>query len=162
MTKETRMTNFRSPKTTLVIRAWSFFRHSSLVIRHFRPIAFICGFIFLVGCNRGPTKVHVAGSVVYEGKPVPAGEIYFDPDVTKKHDGSQGFARIKDGKFDTREFDKPVNPGPHVVRILGFDGKQAPEAPFGRPLFPEYQTNRDVPNKNDVNLTLEVSRKAGP
>lgn len=125
--------------------------------------AFICGCLFLVsGCGRGPAKVHLSGAIVYDGKPVPAGEIFFDPDFTKKHDGPQGFARIKDGRYDTREFNKPVAPGPHVVRILGFDGKLAPEAPFGTALFPEYQTPAGVPNKADVKLDFEVARKAAP
>jgi len=98
------------------------------------------------GCGpSGPPRFQVSGTVTFGGQPVPAGVIYFDPDVTKGHDGPQGYAQIKDGHYDTRQEGKPVTPGPHVVRIQGFDGKSANELPLGQPLFPQAQQNRDMP-----------------
>jgi hypothetical protein len=89
----------------------------------------------------------VSGQVLFNGKPVPTGEIYFDPDVKKGHDGPQGFARIIDGRYDTRAKGVPLTAGPHVVRIFGFDGQARPneELPFGARLFAEYTTAADVP-----------------
>jgi hypothetical protein len=110
----------------------------------------------LAGCDSGPKKYHVSGQVLFDGKPVPAGEIYFDPDVSRGHDGPQGFARIKDGKYDTRETGLPVTAGPHRVRILGFDGKAGPELPLGRRLFPEYKTPVEVPEQADAPLDFNV------
>lgn len=109
-------------------------------------------------CDRGPKRYHVSGQVYYDGKPVPAGEIYFDPDVTKGHDGTQGFARIKDGQYDTRVASKGVAPGPHIVRILGFDGKVPPgeDLPFGKPLFTEYKTTADIGDQGDATLDFKV------
>lgn len=98
--------------------------------------------VLSAGCERGPSRLHLAGQVSFNGQPVPAGEIYFDPDVAKGKDGPQGFARIENGRYDTRNGGKPLTAGPHVVRILGFDGKARPEddLPFGRRLFSEYTT----------------------
>jgi len=112
------------------------------------------------GCERGPARRHVAGQVLHAGKPVPAGEIYFDPDVRKNHDGPQGFARIKDGRFDTRDLGKPLAPGPHVVRILGFDGKTPPgqDLPLGRRLFREYTTKTTIADEDGVTLNFDVPK----
>lgn len=114
--------------------------------------------LLAAGCARGPKRHHVSGQVLYDNQPVPAGEIYFDPDVAKGHDGPQGFARIKDGRYDTRESGKALAAGPHVVRILGFDGKTPPgqDLPLGRPLFAEYRTTADVPDSEGAALDFRV------
>jgi hypothetical protein len=114
------------------------------------------GLVVLAGCDSGPKRHHVSGQVVYDGKPVPVGEIYFDPDVTKGHDGPQGFARIKDGRYDTRQGGLPVTAGPHIVRILGFDGHPAPEQPLGRRLFEEYKKSTDISAQDNATLDFEV------
>lgn len=102
--------------------------------------------VVTAGCDTGPTRLHLAGQVSFNGQPVPAGEIYFDPDVAKGKDGPQGFARIENGRYDTRNGGKPLTAGPHVVRILGFDGKarQEDDLPLGRRLFSEYTTAVEV------------------
>src|SRR5262245_247161 len=98
------------------------------------------GLALLAGCGGGPKRLHLSGQVLYNGQPVPAGEIYFDPDVAKGKDGPQGFARIENGRYDTRKGGVPLTAGPHVVRILGFDGNARPGADvlYGKRLFPEY------------------------
>lgn len=113
--------------------------------------------LFAAGCARsGPETFHVSGMVTYQDQPLPAGVIYFDPDVTKGHDGPQGFARIKDGKFDTRiPPAKPVTAGPHIVRISGFNGKPQNELPLGLPIFPEYSLKLEMP-REDSEHTLTV------
>jgi hypothetical protein len=112
----------------------------------------------LAGCDAGPKRLHLFGQVLYDGKPVPTGEIYFDPDVTKGKDGPQGFARIVNGRYDTRDGGVPLTAGPHVVRIFGFDGKARPEddLPFGRRLFADFSTAADVPDRPDANLDFQV------
>jgi hypothetical protein len=97
--------------------------------------------------------------VTFNGRPVPIGELYFDPDPRKGLDGPQGFARIVDGRFDTRKGGRAPGPGPHIVRILGFDGKPQPdrELIYGPPLFPEYSTTADVPTADGV-LDFEVPK----
>ena len=108
------------------------------------------------GCDHGPKRHPVSGQVLYDGKPIPFGEIYFDPDVAKGNDGPQGFARIQDGQYDTREGGSPAAPGPQLVRILGFNGKPGPELPLGRPLFPEYTTSADIPVQGNATLDFSV------
>lgn len=120
----------------------------------------LVGLVLLtVGCQRGPKRHHVSGRILYRGESVPAGEIYFDPDYTKGPDGPQGFARILNGQYDTRKVGKSIASGPHVVRILGFDGKQAPEMPLGRKLF-EFVTHAEV--ADDVTLDFEVPVREQP
>jgi hypothetical protein len=116
--------------------------------------------VVTAGCEKEPTRLHLSGQVLFNGKPVPIGEIYFDPDVAKGKDGPQGFARIENGRYDTRIGGKPLTAGPHVVRILGFDGKARPEddLPFGRRLFAEYTTAVDVSESSPA-LDFEVQVK---
>jgi hypothetical protein len=127
-----------------------------------RRLLFTIGFVLLVGCDSGPKRHHLSGEVKFNGNPVPAGEIYFDPDVTKGHDGPQGFARIKDGRYDTRAAGLPMTAGPHFVRILGFDAVPGPEQPLGKRLFPEYRTSATIPDEGDATLHFDVpERKQG-
>src|SRR5215207_8838255 len=111
-------------------------------------LCFAVAALAVAGCG-GEEKVYdVTGTVTHDGKPIPKGLIFFDPDVTKKATGPQGFANIQDGKFTTAEKGKGVRGGPYVVRVSGFDGKEAPEAPFGTFLFPEHTESRELPKAN--------------
>jgi hypothetical protein len=98
----------------------------------------------------------VSGRVTYDGQPLPAGVIYFDPDVTKQNDGPQGYAVIKDGAYSTADRNgRGVAGGPHIVRIEGFDGRPGAELPLGRPLFTDYHENRDLPrSKSELNFAV--------
>lgn len=104
-----------------------------------------------IGCGSadGPNRVRVSGKVTFQGKPVPVGAIYFDPDTSKGNEGPQGFAPIKDGQYDTSRDGTGVVGGPHRVRIAGFDGvASSDDAPQGRPLFPPYTTTVDLPKES--------------
>jgi hypothetical protein len=102
--------------------------------------------VFLVvGCNRGPEMYSVSGTVTYDDRPLPAGQIFFEADVTKGHDAPQGFAYIKDGHFDTAQGGRGVVGGDYVIRIQGFDGKPGNELPLGKPLFNDYVEAPDLP-----------------
>jgi len=96
------------------------------------------------GCTPKPAEFHVQGLITYQGEPVPAGIIFFDPDALKKNDGPQGFATIKKGRFDTRESQRPIGGGAYIARISGFDGQPGFEQPYGQPVFREYQTSIDL------------------
>jgi hypothetical protein len=119
--------------------------------------------VLVAGCDNGPKRYHVSGQVLYDGKPVPSGEILFDPDARKGNDGPQGFARIQDGRYDTRNGGIAAGPGPQIVRIFGFDGKSRPELelPHGRPLFlPEHKTTADIPN-GDATIDFPIPALKG-
>jgi hypothetical protein len=112
----------------------------------------------LVGCG-GPVMYRVSGHVTYDGKALPAGVIYFDPDVTKQNDGPQGYAIIKDGNYDTSaEGGKGVVGGAYLVRIEGFDGRPGEELPLGMPLFTDFTQPADLPNA-DSQQDFSVPRK---
>ena len=104
---------------------------------------------FAAGCFKGgPPEYHLSGSVTFQGKPVPAGQLFFDPDYARGNDGPAGFAYIKDGRYDTRAGGKGVVGGPHTVRIHGADGKPDAELPVGRPLFREYAAKAALPRQD--------------
>jgi hypothetical protein len=100
----------------------------------------------------------VSGTVTYDGKPIPMGLIFFDPDVTKGTGGMQGFAEISNGKYNTAENGQGVRGGAYEVRVNGFDGKVAPDSPAGQPLFPEYRGATDLP-KEDSTYDLDVPKQ---
>lgn len=102
-----------------------------------RWIARLTGLAVLcaAGCGDGNDDRHLTGTVTFDGKPVAAGVIYFDPDGTKGHTGAQGYAIIKNGRFDTRDGGRPISPGPLIARISGGDGNVTPELDMGQTLF---------------------------
>ena len=109
-------------------------------------VAVITGTSFLGGCGEAePARYNVSGKVTYKGQPLPAGIIFFDPDAGKGHDGPQGFAYIKDGRYDTTETERGPIGGPHIVRIDGFDGQPGEELPMGKPVFKGHQQSIELP-----------------
>lgn len=113
----------------------------------------------LTGCgDGGPPRYRVSGSATYAGQPIPAGSIVFQPDGAKGNKGPAGFATIKDGKYDTREGGKGVIGGPHQVRIAGFDGVKKEDMPDGAPLFPEFNTDLDLPKDKDFQKDFDVPK----
>ena len=102
----------------------------------------------LAGCA-GERLYHVSGIVTYQGKPVPAGQIVFEPDASAGNKGPAAFAKIKDGHYDTSLGDsRGTVGGPHLVRIHGRDGIPRGELLNGLPLFRDYQTKIDLPKKS--------------
>src|SRR5262245_4915561 len=109
------------------------------------------------GCSSEERLYDVSGTVTFEGKPIPAGIVYFDPDPTQPGSGRQGVANIVDGKFTTADKGRGVAGGSYTLRVTGFDGKTANEAPLGRGLFPEYQVKKVIPAEN-TEMSIEVPR----
>ena len=56
----------------------------------------VCAFVF-VGCNKGPKKVKVSGTITVDGETIDTGAVKFD--ATDGVGGSDGCA-ITDGKFE--------------------------------------------------------------
>ena len=119
----------------------------------------------LAGCGSdAPDTYRLSGTVTFDGKPVPAGQIYFMPDAGKDNNGPSGFAQIHDGKFDTSaEGGKGHVSGPMLVRIEGFDPASKSTSESGeevvKSLFPTYQTTADLP-KNDSTQDFAVPKEA--
>jgi hypothetical protein len=107
----------------------------------------------LLGCG-GERTYNLSGSVTYQGKPVPAGQIVFEPAADNK--GPAGFAKIKDGHYDTQILDgRGTIGGSHIVRIHGRDGIPRGELLNGLQLFPDYSVTIDLP-KTDGEQNFEV------
>lgn len=127
--------------------------------RHlFLAAVFLAAAVVLSGCGGREKLYDVSGTITFDGKPIPKGLIFFDPDSSKGTQGTQGFANILNGKYNTAEQGKGIKGGSYVIRISGFDGKEAPEAPFGMFLFPEYQDRKELPAQTQT-LDINVPRR---
>jgi hypothetical protein len=128
--------------------------------RLFAVACAIVGFCFLLsGCGKpGPKRYHLAGKVTWGGKPIPAGIMYFDPDLASDVDGPQGFASIQNGQYDTRLDGQGHGGGKSVVRIHGADGVPTGEAAMGKSLFPEYSITIELP-ATDSTKDFNVPRR---
>jgi len=117
-----------------------------------RTIGFcaLMGAFVLLGCSDSEKLYDVSGTITYNGNPIPKGLIFFDPE--KGTPGTQGFANIENGQYNTATpgKGKGIRGGNYAIRIGGFDGKEAPESPFGRPLFPEYTMTKEFPAQNQT------------
>lgn len=94
------------------------------------------------------------GTATYSGQPIPKGRIFFDPDDPA---GQQGSAAITAGRYDTAADGQGIAGGKYTVRVQGYDGRAANEAPFGQPLFPEHTFPKDLPAA-DSELNVDVPR----
>jgi hypothetical protein len=127
-----------------------------------RRIAQLMGLVVLcaAGCTCGDDGRHLSGTVTFDGKPVAAGVIYFDPDGTKGHTGSQGYAVIKNGRFDTRDGGRPTSPGPLIARVSGGDGVITADLDMGRTLFLNHPIHfTSSPSGTPVDLSVPASAR---
>lgn len=103
----------------------------------------------VAGCGKkGPDVYHVSGTADFAGKPIPAGRVYFNPDLTKGNDGPQGYADIRDGNFDTRNKGRGTMGGAVVVRIEGFASVGDNASSYGKPLFVAHEVREDLPRED--------------
>lgn len=125
----------------------------------------VCGSLaFAAGCSgrqEGPQRFQVSGRITFDGKPVPAGRITFEPNTAAGNSGPGGYGNIVKGHFTTYPRMGAVG-GPQLVRIIGFDGIPAGELVEGRPLFEEYRTTVELPAKT-ATIDFDVpASAAGP
>lgn len=92
--------------------------------------------MFVSGCGgwANSQRFIVSGTVLLDGKPVPAGRIYIEPDSTQQTFGPGITAKIMNGKFRTPE-EKRIAGGHYRVRIVAFDGIATIEATEGSALM---------------------------
>jgi len=117
------------------------------------PVLCCC---LVAGCG-GEKTYRVSGKVTFKGKPLPAGRIIFLPDGSKGNKGSEGYADIKDGAYDTANpGGKGAVAGPMTVRIEAWDPAKKVDKPEKSALgsvpslFPPYQTTADLPNADST------------
>ena len=108
------------------------------------PVVAIGLATLLAGCGeKGPARQDVSGKVTFNGQPVPAGQIVFEPDSAAGNKGPAGFAEISDGQYDTARAGQGTVGGPHVARITGLEGKPVGNATVN-PLFNTYEARVDL------------------
>jgi hypothetical protein len=66
----------------------------------------------LTGCGGGTQRIRISGQVTFQGKPVPYGNLVFEPDQSKGNRGPQGYAKIQDGRYDTNNAGTGALPRP--------------------------------------------------
>lgn len=100
----------------------------------------------LVSCSKSDRpRFHMTGRVTFQGQPVPAGNISFEP---VEGGVAGGFASIQDGRYDTSQSGRGHWGGKHTVRITGNTGKLLkPNDPDSgtESLFTPYETTVDLP-----------------
>lgn len=105
--------------------------------------------LLLVGCGRSSYKL--SGTVTFDGKPVPKGEIVFMPDPEAGNRGPGVLADIVDGRYEL-PLDKGHIGGAYIARLTGFDG--APQKskelvdPRGTPLFVDHTEKLTLPEES--------------
>ncbi|UUO05089.1 hypothetical protein M4951_17065 [Blastopirellula sp. J2-11] len=123
----------------------------------------------LTGCgasSTGPERYNISGSVTYDGKPLTAGEITFEPDRSFGNSGPATSLLIKNGQYTSSGW-KGIIGGPMIVRILGYDGVQ-PDGeegemlPNGRQLFDDYTESVELPRETATrDFNIPVKKRPG-
>jgi len=95
-------------------------------VRRRRLVVVICCVLAVAGsgsaCRKaGVARYRVTGRVTYDGKDLPAGIIYFEPDSARGNLGATGYATIVDGRFDTAVKGKGAIGGAMLVRVNGHE-----------------------------------------
>ncbi len=118
----------------------------------FSPLVIVAGLavaLILNGCqSQGPERYEISGKVTYEGQPVSAGLITFEPEGIIINATTIGEAEIEDGEYKTLPA-KGVVGGPHTVFIAGYNGIPEPgSGPYGASLFaPVFKTSIELPRE---------------
>lgn len=106
--------------------------------------------VVMTGCNKGPKKIPITGSVKVAGEPVDSGSITFVPaDGQGPSDG----ARIVDGQFSAE-----VTPGEKTLKVYGT--KIVGQVEADPVLNPGVMSNKyeDIPAKvftEEIKVTIE-------
>lgn len=111
------------------------------------------------GCGPSNGLTDLSGTVTYKNAPVPAGTITIEPDPSRGNRGPQCAAGIVKGRFTSRSNYGSVS-GPVIVRVDGFTGVPAGESLLGRPLFPQYEFQAEIPKAARHTLDIVVPEKA--
>jgi hypothetical protein len=115
--------------------------------------ALVLPIVVIAGCNKptGPGRYAVSGSITLaDNRPVPAGEIAFEPDSAAGNKGPASTTQIRDGKYQLPK-DRGIAGGKYIVVILPFDGVAIPESPQGKPLRrAPYSERTELPAKDSI------------
>jgi hypothetical protein len=125
--------------------------------------------LLATGCGGTPGN-RVSGAVTFDGRPVPAGKVYFKPDTEAGNTGATGFADIVDGRYDTgRDGARNVGTGAMVISVEGIDPHSSEEGASAdvtaKVLFQGYEIRSEIPGGAftlDIAVPAEAAAQAGP
>jgi hypothetical protein len=105
------------------------------------------------GCGKqGPAKYRLSGKVTYGGKPITYGDIRLEPKEGMNNAETIGFARIREGKFETE-----VVGGPHWIYVRDLTGDVDmgdPASAGGKAMFiTQYRAEVALPPLDEVKDT---------
>tara|TARA_R110002095_G_scaffold151355_1_gene130896 strand:- start:3500 stop:3943 length:444 start_codon:yes stop_codon:yes gene_type:complete len=126
-------------------------------------LAFVLLSVFLFqvltsSCSRYDDAVKrytVSGLMTYDGKPVPAGLVFFEPDSRQGNSGPGGVAEILDGHYQTKP-NKGIVGGPHIVRVIGYMKPHLAKQPEPDLMFSEQRLLIDFPIEDNVSKDIDV------
>ena len=124
-------------------------------------IVLLSSAMMLTGCGGGgPPMSQVSGTVTFKGKPIPAGNVMFTPDVSVAG-GQVRMFMVTEGAYDSSKDPSPgLKPGDYEVTVMGYDGKRIPNYFQGKQIFNSVKEQMTVPqgaSKKD----FEVPDSAG-
>lgn len=113
--------------------------------------AALLALLFLAGCGGDEVRRYdISGTVTFQGKPIPEGNIAFEP---VEGDIGGGYAFIRDGKFDTSKEGRGHLGGSHRITVNGNTGEPIepgnPDAGMVQ-LFPTYEITEDLPESSSM------------
>lgn len=125
----------------------------------------LCAFSGAVfsGCQQNDVRrFRVSGRVTFDGKDLPAGRIYFEPDSSRGNSGASGYAEIVEGRFDTDKNGKGSIGGPMVVRVNGYEKPTSlsDESSPVRTYVRDYEERVELP-KNATEWNVTILREYG-
>ena len=110
-----------------------------------RYLVFCSALLVLVGCDSTPPMAQLSGTVTFKGKPVPAGNLTFTPDVNAVG-GKLRMFTVTDGKYDSSKEQEPgIPPGEYEVTIAGYDGVRIKMFFQGKQIFNAVKEKYTVP-----------------
>ena len=114
-----------------------------------RALTMAAALLVALGCGKKDDRTPVAGKATFGGKPIVFGTIEFLPDSSKGHKGPAGVAEIQNGEFDSARSQSGIYPGPHIVRITGYEevpvtSTDETKPSTSKPLFVEYSISADI------------------
>lgn len=112
------------------------------------------------GCaGKGDDRYPVSGTVRLGDEPVRGGFVVIEPLPGGAVSVPQGYARIRDGTFDTRAGGEPAPAGPVIVRVHG-TGAPTDRFPNGVPLCHGYEFRMDLAaGPNTLELAVPVTAR---
>ena len=120
-------------------------------------VAILIGGSMCLGCSGG-TPGSVSGQVTWEGQPLEAGNIRFDP--TEESEGASGSSLISAGKYSIPH-DSGMLAGKYLVSITATKatGKQIRRMDSTTAMTPEIVLF--IPDRYNVRSTLDIELKGG-